>query len=167
MYNKNREKSYEGTEENHMEEFIAEIGSNFGKDNLQNHPKKISRFRELFINIANSEPIIRNIKDCDEEGDICFETLIDSMGLNYNDFLKYKDEISSDFFVNFVGEYLVRENMDKFIKIMENLKEKYYSVVNKYEHRKFGMKVVRNNFIFIFHISLIQRILTEDFKRVK
>ena len=164
MYNKNKDKL---TKENDMEEFIAEIENGISKDNLQNKFKKISRLRELLAGITNSEPEIKIIEGCGLEGDIHFEVLISSLGMNYNNLLKYKPEISSDFFVNFVGEYLVRENMDQFIKVAESLKDSYYTIVNKYEHKKFGMKIIRDKFVFIFHVSLIQCVLTEDFKRVK
>ena len=165
MYNKSKDKL--PPKENVMEEFITEIENSIGKDSLQNKPKKVSRFKELLMGIINSEPVVRIVDGCDSEGDIHFEVLINSLGMDYNNLLKYKPEISSDFFVNFVGEYLVRENIDKFVKIAEDLRDDYYSVVNKYEHKKFGMKIIRDRFIFIFHVSLIQYILTEDFKRVK
>jgi hypothetical protein len=150
-----------------MTESLEELENSIDKDNIQNKPKKTSRFRELFASISNSNPDVKILDGCDSEGDIHFEVLISSLGLDYSNLLKYKSEISSDFFVNFVGEHLVRENIEKFVKVAEDLKGDYYSIVNKYEHKKFGMKIVREKFIFIFHVSLIQYILTEDFKRVK
>ena len=159
MYNR-REKF----KETPMEEFITEIENSIIREP---EVKKMSRFKELFKNISNSEPVIKIIDGCNSEGDIHFEVLISSLGMDYNNLLKYKSEISSDFFVNFLGEYLVRENMGEFIKIAESLKDNYYSIVNKYEHKKFGLKIVRDKFVLIFHVSLIQNILTEDFKRVK
>lgn len=149
-----------------MEEFITEIENSMGKDRAQK-PKKASRFREILMVLANSESEIKILDGCDPEGDIRFEVFIGSMGLDCNNLLKYKSEISSDFFVNFIGEYMVRENIGQFVKIAEDLKDDYYNVVNKWDHKKFGMKIVRDKFVFIFHVSLIQHILTEDFKRVK
>jgi hypothetical protein len=149
-----------------MEEFIEAIEDSIKKDDTQNKPKKTSRFKELFMSIAKSDPEIKIIDGCDSEGDIHFEVLVSTMGLDYNNLLKYKPEISSDFFVNFIGEYLVRENIERFIRVAEELKDEYYGVVNKYEHKKFGMKIIRDKFMFIFLVSLIQNILTEDFKRV-
>ena len=78
-----------------MEEFIAEITDGIGKSSFQDKPKKMSRFKELFVSIANSEPIIRIGEGCDSEGDINMEVLISSLGLDYNNLLKYKPEISS------------------------------------------------------------------------
>lgn len=165
MYNKSKDKL--PPKENAMEEFIDEIENSICKDNLQSKSKKPSRFKELLMSISNAEPVVRIVDGCDSEGDIHFEVVINSLGLDFNNLLKYKPEISSDFFVNFLGEYLVRENMDKFVRVAEDLKDDYYSIVNKYEHKKFGMKIARDKFIFTFHVSLIQYILTEDFKRVK
>lgn len=166
MYNKGE--NIKPSRENNMEEFIEQIEERLGRDCLLNKVKKLSRLRELMKAIFSAEPSIKILEGgCDAEGDIHFEVLTDSLGIDYNNLLKYKPEISSDFFVNFIGEYLVRENMEAFVKVAENLKDSYHSVVNKYEHKKFGMKIQRGKLIFIFHISLIQGILTEDFKRVK
>ena len=41
----------------------------------------------------------------------------------------------------------------------------YISYVNRFEHNGFGLKFINNQFIFSFHISLLQRLLTEDFKK--
>lgn len=147
-----------------MEEFVTVMKSNIV---AQSSPpeKKSSRFRELFRCIVVSSPEVKIIDGCDSEGDIRFEVSMKSMGISYETLMKYKEEISSDFTANFMGELLIRENMDKFIKSLTDLENGYLSAVNKYEHRKFGLKVFRDKFVFTFHASLLQNILTEDFKK--
>ena len=127
----------------------------------------MSRLRELLGCVFSENPKIMILDGCNSEGDVRFEISMESLGLNYNKVLRLKSEISNDFFINLVGEYLVRENMSEFMKIIGNLKDDYHSVVNKYNHKKFGMKIIKDKFIFIFHISLVQNILTEDFKKVR
>jgi len=146
-----------------MDEFITAIKNNIG---TQCGPdKKSNRFREFLHIISTSNPEIRIIEKCSDEGDVTFEVSMKSLGISYDNLIKYKYEICSDFSANFLGELLVRENIEKFVKIITELKDDYKSKVTKFEHKKFGMKIFRDKFIFVFHISLIQSILTEDFRR--
>ena len=67
---------------------------------------------------------------------------------------------------DFLGELLVRENINKFAEILTKVPNIDYAVVvNKYKHTRFGMRMKGDGFIFKFHINLVQKILTEDFKR--
>ena len=154
-----------------MEEFIEEMERRKYIINQMSLKEssiyKMSRLRELFSYVFSENPKITILDGCNSEGDVRFEISMEALGLNYNKVIRLKSEISNDFFINLVGEYLVRENMSEFMKIIGNLKDDYHSVVNKYSHKKFGMKIIKDKFIFIFHISLIQNILTEDFKKVK
>ena len=154
-----------------MEEFIEEMERRkyiIDQMNLKESSiYKMSRLRELLGCVFSENPKIMILDGCNSEGDVRFEISMESLGLNYNKVLRLKSEISNDFFINLVGEYLVRENMSEFMKIIGNLKDDYHSVVNKYNHKKFGMKIIKDKFIFIFHISLVQNILTEDFKKVR
>lgn len=147
-----------------MDEFIIEMQTNI---NLapEDNKKKHRRFRELFEKIIISDTELKIIDSCDADGDMVFEVPIKSLGVTYDILIEYKEEISSDFAANFIGELLVRENIDKFAKHITGLKDDYSDRVNKFMHRKFGMKIYRDKFILRFHISLIQNILTEDFKK--
>jgi len=147
-----------------MEDFVTEIQSKIGTQS-SHLEKKSSKFRDLFAIIVSSSPEVKILEKCSDEGDVMFECPIRSLGINYELLMKYKTEITSDFTANFLGELLIRENMDKFAKILTDLKDDYIARVNQYEHRKFGMKIFRDRFIFTFHISLIQSILTESFKK--
>jgi hypothetical protein len=151
--------------ESDMDEFLTEIRSNIINSQIPvEEIVRPSRFRELFAVIMMEKPEIKIIDDCTEDGDIRFEVSLKSLGLSTDVIKKYRAELSTDFAANFIGEILVRENIAKFVKILINLKENYGSVVNKYDHRKFGMIIRESRCIFALHSSLIQSILMEDIK---
>ena len=147
-----------------MDEFITAIKNNIGTQSA-NTDKKSNRFRDLLSIISMSNPEIKIIEKCSDEGDITFEVAMKSLGISYENLIKYKYEIGSDFVANFLGELLIRENIEKFARIITDLKDDYKARVTQFEHKKFGMKIFRDKFIFVFHISLIQSILMEDFRR--
>ena len=151
-----------------MDNFVAKLKNNIKIDSGGSKSikgVKSARLRELLLFIADSNPQIKITQKCSDDGDITFEIEMRSLGLSYNTYLKYKKEICSDFFYNFVGELLVREHINQFAEILTNIHyEAYPSIVNRFEHRRFGMDVVRDKFIFHFHISLLQDILTEDLR---
>jgi len=147
-----------------MEEFVTEMQSNI--KTIPEDKKRYNRFRELLTRIVVSSPAeVKIVDKCDDEGDIVFEVPMKSIGITYDILINYREEISSEFVANFVGELLVRENIEKFTKIMMELKDSYIEKVNKYIHRKFGMRIYKDRFILRFHSSLVQSILTEDFKK--
>ena len=151
--------------ESDMDEFLTEIRNNISRS--QTSVEEIgrpSRFRELFAPMMIAKPEIKIIDGCTEEGDIRFEVPLKSLGLPVDAIKKYRTELSTDFAANFIGEILVRENLDKFVKLLVNLKEHYGCIVNKYDHRKFGMVIRESRCIFALHSSLIQSILMEDIK---
>ena len=151
--------------ENNMDEFITAIKNNIAKSNsTPDSIGKPTRFRELFGPMMASKPEIKIIDGCTEEGDIRFEVSLRSLGFPPDANRKYRAELSTDFAANFIGEILVRENLEKFVKLLVNLKENYNGVVNRYEHRKFGMVIRESRCIFALHSSLIQSILIEDVK---
>jgi hypothetical protein len=130
-------------------------------------PKPLDNSREVLFLIINQIPTISNISDIDENGHIKFETPLSSLGFNVYDFNKYNSEIMSNFMADFMGEYIIRENINVFLDKLIRLNHINYSnVVNKLEHKRFGMKVnkVNKTLSFRFHISLLENILTEDFK---
>jgi hypothetical protein len=129
--------------------------------------KKTSKYRELYQLIVSSNSEIKILETCSSEGDVRFEVPILSLLQTYQNYEKYKKELSSCFSANFIGEFLVRENMDKFVDILTNLKDEYMPVVNKYIHRSFGMFTIKDKFHFVLNINHIQNIMTEDlYKRI-
>lgn len=150
-----------------MDDFVITIKNNLDKS-LRDRTNYINnnRYRTLISIIINNSVSKIIIDDIDEGGDVRFYTNMKDLGINYELFTQYKTEIFSDFMANFLGELIVRENLDEFSKILTSIKnDDYLKIVNKYDHYQFGLEVKMDKFVFTFHISLIQSILTESFKR--
>jgi hypothetical protein len=148
-----------------MDEFITELKSNINEGNSSNLGRKTGRIQTLIRYFANSNPEIEILEKCTEEGDIRYAVSMRSMGITYETLMKYRTEFCGPYIINFMGEMLVRDNLDIFAKCLVDLKDNYNSLVNRYEHKKFGMRIEKDKFVFIFHMSLLQTILTEDFKK--
>ena len=146
-----------------MDDFVNTIKNNIEKDISQTE-KRATKIKVLLQRILSSNSELKIIQDCDANGSIRFEVYIASIGLSFDDFSKYKKELESEFMTNFLGELFVREHIDKFMNLLTNLNSDYLYKVNKSVHLKFGMSIYRDRFTFAFHSSLIQKILTEDFK---
>ena len=148
-----------------MEEFVTEIQTNI-ENNLEVSKHKPSKFRELICKVLsmpfNAEVVI--IK-CDEEGDLEFEVNMKAIGITTDTLIRYRNEMSTQSIVNFIGELLIRDNIGKFAKLITSLKNNYASTVNKRNHITFGLKFNKEKLIFQCHSSFIQRILIEDFHK--
>lgn len=130
-----------------------------------NRHKPLTKFRELLSIIVKSTPQIVTIADCEENGDMSFTIGLRDLGLTADNFTKYNKEFFSNYIVDMLGELLIRENIHLFAEHLTSLKTDYYvSAVNRSIHKRFGMKVEKGIMTFYFHISLVQDILTEDFK---
>lgn len=132
---------------------------------IQGHPKQVTRHRELLSAVINAAPKLQYISSCDESGDMSFAVNIKEVGLSNDDFYKYHREIFSNFVVDFIGELLIRENLQLFAPHITSMKsDTYLDAVSHCNHKRFGMKIEKGCMVFKFHISLLQEILTEDFK---
>jgi hypothetical protein len=136
-----------------------------GKENIPSQKENNSscRLRKLLQLILSYSPPRVDEITCSAEGDIKFAITRTDVGLNYESYCFYRTEILSDYFINLLGELIVKDNIEMFAKMLTDIKD--YSVVNKYEHGKFGIEVYGEKLYFTLHISLIQRILTEDFRK--
>jgi len=129
---------------------------------------KFSNDGELFLKIFKNSIFDIKIEPVGKDGDVIFSLSQKSIGLVDNDIKKYPI-IKSNFFANFVGELIVRKNINKFIKtLLETNPEEYRKVVCGFNHKNFGMFVCSKSktFKFQFHISLVQGILTEDLNNI-
>ena len=127
---------------------------------------EVSRFRELLRCILKVRPKVVLLTEYNEDGEAVFGIAMEDMGLTVADYVRYKPEIFSNYIVDTIGELIVRENIDVFANIITKLDaESYSSVVGQWEHKRFGMRIIKNMFIFKFHLSLLQNILTEDLKK--
>ena len=96
-------------------------------------------------------------------GDISFAVTIESLGMSYKDLAKYKSEVYSHFFTNTFGEILVRENLEMFAELLINMEVDRFAIIGQLEHKHFGLDFHKDRFIFSFHASLLQSLLTESF----
>jgi hypothetical protein len=136
----------------------------------QNDEKRFGlnvRYRELIQILIKYNPPVVLYNSIKNDGDIQFSVPLKNIGINNELYLKYRDVIFSDFIANFLGELLVRENIEEFSVILTNKidAEDYPQLVNTYEHHQFGMEINGCDLVFSFHISLLQSILTESFKK--
>ena len=140
------------------------------KDNLETNnslPLKESGIRHLLAQLAKKQPKIVSISEYDEGGDMRFVVNLIDLGISIEDYYKYNKEFLSNFMIDFIGELLIRENIELFLPKLANVnleRDAYISAVSKSIHRRFGMRLEKGIMTFSFHISLIQEILTEDFK---
>lgn len=134
------------------------------KDPENDHLKENQSDENAFFkSILESSPQIK-IVTLKPDGDFIFSAQISDFRINPEDFEK-NTIAQTVFFANFVGELLVRRNLQDFVVLLDQLDQKTYDqMINNYQHKHFGMR--RNpedgSIRFVFHSSLIQDILTED-----
>jgi hypothetical protein len=117
--------------------------------------------REIFIAIASSKPKVV-IDAVQANGDVSFHIKIKECSLDKVDL--QNPIVSTPFFVNFLGELLVRENVNKFAEILVGLDTGLYNkMVCSSSHTDFGMLVDHkiSTITMQMHISLVQEIMTE------
>ena len=130
--------------------------------------------REMVIKFIQAKPQIRSIslveisKPGGEQirtGDITFSVFMDDIGFDKATYLKYEKEFFSNFIINFFGEFLVRENVSKFVELSATVNSQdFIHAISSQVHKKFGIAVQGNVVTFTFHISLLPKILTEDLR---
>jgi hypothetical protein len=129
--------------------------------------KTISSHRELLSLLLKSSPAIKAVEACDANGDMRFAINMSELGLQADDFFHFHDELSSRLIIDCLGELLIRENLSIFVPQLTSMsQENYVAAVAKSHHNSFGMHVRKEAMVFSFHISFLQKILTEDFSRV-
>ncbi len=129
----------------------------------KNKKESLSDENSTFISILESSPRIK-ILSLKPDGDFVFSTQISELGLTSEN-LEKEPIAQTVFFANFVGELLVRRNLQEFVSRLDQLDQKTYDqMVNHYQHKHFGMRRLPEDesISFVFHSSLIQDILTED-----
>ncbi len=126
----------------------------------------VSRYREIISKIINYKPNITSISNWNDEGDIEFRINMIDLGLTYNEYNKYKNEIFSYFVTDFIGELIIRENINLFVEKMKCCDiNDYMTAVETYgDHQRFGISTNKGTLVFKFNISLLKNILTEDMR---
>jgi hypothetical protein len=124
-----------------------------------------SKYRDLLSTIIQNIPKIQNIGEWDEKGDLTFSIIMTDIGLTYQDYHAYETEIFSYFVVDFLGELLIRENLQLFADKLQTYDiHDYINAIEDGNHKRFGVKTEKNLLIFKFHVSLLKMILTEDLR---
>lgn len=133
----------------------------------QDKQRPLSRHRELFSILVSESPKVREITGCDKEGDMTFNINLKEAGLSPDVFNKFNKEIFSNFVTDFMGELFVRDNISIFAPFLSSMKmDAYLKVSGSCVHKRFGMKIKNGCMVFSFHITFLQKILTEDFKSI-
>ena len=131
-----------------------------------------NRYREFISIIVNEKPCQIQIHKyqptdavIDPDGKVNFSLGLADLGIDRKTFKKYKQFIRSKFCINFIGEFLVRENLDQFAELLTEVDlSEHANAINNKSHLTFGAELKSNSLTFEFHASLLQQILTEDFK---
>jgi hypothetical protein len=146
-----------------MKDVLQKNKSSYLKTSTPVYPNKL---RSLLNLVLNSTPSLLNISNCDKNGEITFSVLLKEVNLTYEDIKEFKDEIFSNYFADLLGELLVRENINSFAEKITDIDSSCINtLLNTNSHFRFGMKTFGDRFEFAFHVTLLQNILTEDFKR--
>ena len=145
-----------------MEEFVELM-----EKNIESMTKlKCTKNRELLRHIFSQDPpTISKIHKGKDLGDLYFSVQLKDIGISFDLFSQYQEEIFSPYIGNLLGELIIRENIDEFAAVLINLKVKeYIPVVYSWKHTKFGLEISGEKLIFYFHANLLQKILTEDLR---
>jgi hypothetical protein len=133
-----------------------------------NKPNINSAYRHILNIIINNPPSAIEVGDWTKVGDINFSIKLKDLGLEYDDFDKYEDEFLSYFVIDFIGELLIRENSSIFIEKLQDYNFAYYeNVVEEFGmHKNFGVKIKNGRLVLTFHVSLLERLLTESYRDI-
>jgi hypothetical protein len=170
MYNKTTQNLLHRNGDGKMEDFVAMIKQQNGYKESIGEDCKSNGFRKILASIASASSdikiIIHDIQH-DDKGKITFTVNRRDLSISYDTLVKYKDQIFTSMMINFIGELLVREHINEFVKSLTDFDgDDYDIVVNSHDHRSFGIHTDSGEyFVFSFHASLIQNILAERFDR--
>ena len=125
-----------------------------------------SGIRGILSRVISSRAKIK-VEDVSPNGDMMFSAHFNDIGIVSSD-LKHPI-MRARFFVNFVGELLVRCNAQELVSILVGFDAKLYDkIIGNCKHTDFGMFVDNSSGLIKWqmHISHIQQILTEDYGRI-
>lgn len=131
---------------------------------ILNGSKYLKNINEIGAALASASQI--DIDAIQTNGDVSFHISLIECKLTKEDCSN--PFLSKRFFVNFIGELLVRNNIARFATILTGLDSTIYQkMVSMCGHEDFGMYVDQDitTMTFQMHISLAQEILTEEFEK--
>ena len=125
--------------------------------------RSMSETRDLLARVVSVKPDIK-VEDTRMDGDVIFSVKLADLGMMHSDFSS--QIMRTRFFINFVGELLVRENIEIFVETLQGLDEKMYEdMVCCQQHTDFGMVIDHDEGLlrFTMHLSLADSIYRERF----
>lgn len=125
---------------------------------------KSSNYRTVLSKVIQHPPKLMSVGDWDENGDIKFSIGMRELGLTNQEYRQYEHELFSYFIVDFLGELIVRENLSIFVEKLQNYDINDYMIAIEDKHKRFGIKTEKGKLVFIFHVSFLKNILTEDLR---
>lgn len=128
-----------------------------------------SEYRDLFLAVIQNKPVIDDIvvlRDSEGHfgGNISFSFALRDIGLSESNIYLNKQELSSKFFLSFLGELLVRENINEFMEKLSGVDIEEYLGTSNRRHEKFGMRKIEGKLTLTFHISLLKDLIAEEFQ---
>jgi len=148
-----------------MDEFLVKIKENTEKKKIHSNNDNILRLKKILQYFLTSNPHVK-ISPCNDSGNVFFSISLSELKIPFTTFVECQNELFCDYVANFLGEVFIRDNIEEFTKVLTDiLPDRYNNIVNKLNHMGFGLQFCNNKLIFSFHVSLLQKILTEDFKK--
>ena len=136
----------------------------------------VEKYKHFLPRIAASSPSIIqflwSVKENENgesyyDGNVQCIVPISGFSLTQDDFYMYRPELFSPFVVDFMGELMIRHNLGFFInQVLNRNPNEYIKAVSCHTHQHFGMRLdtTGKGMILLFHISIVQSILTENIK---
>jgi len=136
----------------------------------------VDNYKNFLPRVAASSPSIIqffwSVKENDNgesyyDGNVQCIVPLSDLGLTQDDFYMYRNELFSPFIVDFMGELTIRHNLGFFInQVLSRNAYEYIRAVSCHTHQHFGMRLnaTGEGMILLFHISIVQSILTENIK---
>jgi hypothetical protein len=120
-------------------------------------PRLIKRAAEA----VKSHAVIK-IGEPNDIGDITISVKWKELGFSKQDL--NHPSFKSAFFLDMLGELLVRKHIGEFADILAKMDTSTYAnTVNSWRHTTFGFEHLKDELQFSFHLSLAQSILAEEF----
>jgi len=117
------------------------------------------------LGVKSAEEIPIKVKKMDGSGNISFhvavgDLLTDEEGKEMNGVVLPSRRFGT-FFVDAMGELLVRRNLEEFLTYLVKIKTTDLDRLAKMQHATFGLTEKNKSFCFIFHVSLLHRIFID------
>lgn len=141
---------------------------------LKSETPVLPKWKELLQKIVSADEyyvdsiVWKKDENDNLNGIVVFSIPLKVLGLTVNECRHvYNRELFSNFMMDFVGELFIRSNLEKFTEqVLAMDCKSYVNTVGSKSHEFFGASLneKKNTFELSFFASLIQRIITEDFR---